>query len=446
LLDHEAARRAAAPALEDPRPDGVEVVTFASRAGLTRFASSQIVQSTERNEISLSVGVRIGTRSAAASTTLLDPGGAQAAVDRALEAAQVAPEDPDTPELADPSIVGRAPGLMRFDEATALCSPQERAAAASEMISAAGIGDVAGFFSSGSYAYGVFNSKGIDCFDCFTRCAAAALVDTGDATGWSEASSAGLAGVDRAEIAYRAGVKADSGRPAVMAPDEYPVVLEPAAVAELLSYLSYAGFGAKQVIEGESFLSAGAGGRIGPPFVTVADDTAHPLSIGIGFDFEGVPRTRVAVIDKGVATGPVTDLRTASQLSTHSTGHASGSREFGPYAANIVMDPGESSLEDLIGRIDEGVLVTRFHYVNVLDRPSALLTGMTRDGTFRISGGEVAEPVRNLRFTQSALDLLAQVISIGEKPEVISTDDGFGSTVAPAVAAAGFRFTSSTTH
>jgi PmbA protein len=186
---------------------------------------------------------------------------------------------------------------------------------------------------------------------------------------------------------------------------------------------------------------------VADPSVTVADDAFHERSVGIAFDFEGVPKQRVAVIDAGMATGPVTDLRTAAKLGGKSTGHYSGSGEYGPYAANVLMEGGAGTLADLIGEVDDGFLVTRFHYVNILDRPSALLTGMTRDGLFRIRGGEVAGGVRNFRFAQSALDALASVRGIGRDLVAFAPEYGsFGSTVAPAVRIAEWRFASRTSH
>ncbi|MDQ3957649.1 MAG: TldD/PmbA family protein, partial [Actinomycetota bacterium] len=263
-------------------------------------------------------------------------------------------------------------------------------------------------------AYGVFNSKGIDCFDSYTRAVATALVDDGDATGWAESSSHAVGDIDWAGVGRLAADKAVAGHGAGDAePGDYEVVLEPPAAAVLLDYLSYVGFGAKQVLDGESFLSTKTGAEVAAPSVTVADDAWHPRSVGIGFDFEGVPRTRVPVIESGIARGPVTDLRTAAALGTSATGHYSGSNEFGPYASNVVLEVGDQSYEDLVGGVRDGLLVTRFHYVNVLDRPSTLMTGMTRDGTFRIRDGAVAEPVRNLRFSQGVLDALASVTGIG---------------------------------
>jgi PmbA protein len=181
--------------------------------------------------------------------------------------------------------------------------------------------------------------------------------------------------------------------------------------------------------------------------ITVGDDVHHPLSVGIGFDFEGVPKERVAVIEGGRASRPVTDLKTSKLLPAPLSGHYSGSGEFGPYPFNIVMEPGDSSREQLIASVDDGLLIGRFHYVNVLDRPSALLTGMTRDGIWRISRGEVTNHVNNLRFTQSVLDVLRSTVAVGRDLESFAPDyGGFGSNVAPALRCTDFSFTSTTSH
>jgi predicted Zn-dependent protease len=83
----------------------------------------------------------------------------------------------------------------------------------------------------------------------------------------------------------------------------------------------------------------------------------------------------------------------------------------------------------------------------VLDRPSTLLTGMTRDGVFRIADGEIAEPVHNFRFAQSVLDAFATVQGIGRDLEAFAPDYGsFGSGVAPALHIGEFRFASKTSH
>lgn len=446
-LSHESARRAAETVLDVPGAEGVEVVFTASRVGMTRFANSEIIQNTLKHELRAYVRVVVGKRSASATTTQLGPVFLQRAATSALEAAQASPADPDFPGLPSPDEVGRAEALFRWDGPTAAAGPPQRAQKVGELLAVVGGDKVAGIYETSSHAFAVISSAGIDCFDAYTRAVATCLVDSGNATGWGDESSYTVTEVDVEAAARRAASKARQGPALDASPGHYEVVLEPAAVATIIEYLAYCGFGAKQVIEGESFLVDKQGTRVAAPDVTVSDDVFHPRSVGIGFDFEGVPKRRVPVIDDGTATGPVTDFRTARQLGIEATGHYSGSSEFGPYSANVVLEAGSNGLDELVGGVDDGILVTRFHYVNVLDRPTTLLTGMTRDGTFRIRGGEVEEPLHNFRFTQKALDALAAVRGVGRDLSAVAPDYGsFGSTVAPALRIGEFHFSSTTSH
>jgi predicted Zn-dependent protease len=446
-LSRESARRAAESVLDLPGAEGVEVVFTASRVGMTRFANSEIIQNTLKHELRAYVRVVVGKRSASATTTQLDPAFLQRAATSALEAAQASPADPDFPGLPSPDEVGRAEALFRWDGPTAAAGPAQRARQVGDLLGVVGSDKVAGIYETSSHAFAVISSAGIDCFDAHTRAVATCLVDSGKATGWGDESSHSVTEVDVEAAARRAGSKARHGAAHDASPGVYEVVLEPAAVATIVEYLAYCGFGAKQVIEGESFLVGKQGAQVAAPDVTVSDDVFHPRSVGIGFDFEGVPKRRVPVIDGGTATGPVTDFRTARQLGIEVTGHYSGSSEFGPYSANPVLEAGSTSLDDLVGGVDEGILVTRFHYVNVLDRPTTLLTGMTRDGTFRIRNGEVAEPLHNFRFTQKALDALASVRGVGGDLSAVAPDYGsFGSAVAPALRIGEFHLSSTTSH
>ncbi|MFN2489804.1 MAG: TldD/PmbA family protein [Actinomycetota bacterium] len=447
-LSADAARAAARRILEHPGADGVEVVVAASLTGLTRYAGSEIIQNTVRDEVRAYIRVVAGDRLASASTNQLDDEHMRDATAGALEAARASPPDPGFPGLAHPEDVGNAPPLFRWDEDTARRSAAGRAEAVRRILRAVGKGRAAGIYETSAHMYSVFSSTGIDCYDAFTRCVTTCLLDTGGSTGWGEDSSHAADDVDVEAVARRAADKAARG-PAVRdaKPGSYEVILEPPAVSTLLEYLSYSGFGAKQVLDGESFLSTRAGDVVATDAITISDDVAHPRSVGISFDLEGVPRARVAVIDSGKATRPVNDLRTARMLGEEPTGHSSGSNEFGPYASNVVLTAGDRSMNELIGAVDDGLLVTRFHYVNILDRPHTLLTGMTRDGTFRIRAGEVAEPLHNLRFTQSVLDALASVQGVGRDLSAFAPEYGsFGSGVAPALRVGAFNFTSQTSH
>lgn len=448
LLTEERARRAVEEVLGHPGADEVEVFVAGSESGVTRYANSEIIQNTVQHELHAYVRAVAGDRVAVAQTNQLDREHLSAAADQALQAAKASPPDSEFPGLPRPEEVGRAHGVFRWDQATADAAPARRAGAVTEILKAAGAGRAAGVYETSAHSYGVFSSTGIDCFDAYTRCVTTCLVDIEGATGWGEISSHRMDGVDVELAARTATDKAMRSRAAVDGePGVYEVVLEPAAVAMLVDFLSYMGFGAKQVIEGESFLSSRAGQKVAADGVTVADDVFDDLSVGIGFDMEGVPRRRVEVIQDGLGAEPVSDRRTAQKLGTPASGHYSGSNEFGPYAFNPVLAAGDASSEELIAGISDGLLVTRFHYVNILDRPATALTGMTRDGTFRIRNGEIGEAVHNFRFAQKVLDALASVDGIGSESAAFAPEYGsFGSTVAPALRMRQFNLASTTTH
>ena len=157
-----------------------------------------------------------------------------------------------------------------------------------------------------------------------------------------------------------------------------------------------------------------------------------------------MPRQRVSLIEQGVFTGVVHDRRTAAIAGVSSTGHALPQPSTaGPLPLNLVMEAGDATLADLVHSTPRGILVTRLHYTNVMDPLNLVLTGMTRDGTFLIENGRVTKPVRNLRFTESAVRLLAHVEGVTRERHYLSTLFG-GSYVVPGIKSSAMAFSSGT--
>jgi predicted Zn-dependent protease len=224
------------------------------------------------------------------------------------------------------------------------------------------------------------------------------------------------------------------------------VVLEPAAVSTLVGFLAWIGFGGRSVTEGRSCLSGRAGQQVAAPSITIYDDATASGTLGIPFDFEGVPRERVDLIERGVFRTAVYDMRTAKQAGTTTTGHAlPPPNPEGPFPLNLFMEPGDSSVPEMIAATGHGLLVTRFHYSNVVHPVESTITGMTRDGTFLIRDGEVAHPVRNLRFTQSILEALANTTAIGRETELAS-EFFYSASRVPALRIEGFHFSGRSDH
>jgi PmbA protein len=221
------------------------------------------------------------------------------------------------------------------------------------------------------------------------------------------------------------------------------VVLEEYAVTDLLDMLGYLGFSALAVQEERSFYEPGR--RIGSDIVTIVDDGHDPAGLPMAFDYEGVAKRRVDLVDGGICRGIVYDAQTAARDGVMSTGHGlPAPNPWGPFPINMLMAPGAASRDDLIGGLDRGLLVTRFHYTNPVHPKLAIVTGMTRDGTFLVEGGTIVGPVRNLRYTQSYLDALAGTVAVARDRKTLK---GFlGGVVVPAVRIEGWTFTGATEH
>ncbi|MEX0991654.1 MAG: TldD/PmbA family protein [Actinomycetota bacterium] len=446
LIGPDEIRRVTGAALELSKVDGVEVLVMHEWGGLTRFARSAIHQNTWSEDTEMRVRVVTGGRTAVAATNDLTAEGALKAAKHAREMAMVAAPDPDWPGLAP-----AAPAQEKdaFDDATASVTPEARAETVARLVAACPDGfHAAGAHETGAMEVVLASTEGQFCYAPATQTSITTVIAGGDGgTGFAETFAGRIDEIDATVVGERAATKAASSeQPRDIEPGEYDVVLEPAATSTLVGFLSYLGFGGRALIEGRSCLSGKEGDLVAAPAITMADDALDPDTLGLPFDFEGTPRRRIELIRDGVFRSGVTDRRTAKQSDTESTGHALPPPEpEGPFPLNVRMEPGDASMEELIASTERGLLVTRFHYSNVVEPTTSVITGMTRDGTFMIEGGRIAYPVKNLRFTQSILEALTNTRAIGRDLELAS-EFFFSASLVPALAIDGFRFSSVSDH
>lgn len=442
----EEVRRVAEAALELPGADGVEVLLMHEWGGLTRFAGSRIHQSTWHEDTAVRVRVVRGGRIGVAATNAFTPEGAHAAARSALEMASVVAPDPLFPGLAPPQPVPEAPEL---DEATAACTPERRAEGVAELVGRCPQGlSAAGAFETLASEVALANSEGQFCWAPLTRASLSTVVTGSEGgSGFAEAVARRVDEIDPAAVGRRAAEKAERSRsPAPVEPGRYTVVLEPAAVATLVGFLGWLGFGGREYVEGRSCLSGRAGEQVAAPSISIFDDATSPQTIGLPFDFEGTPKRRVDLIERGVFRDAVYDRRTAKQAGTVSTGHAlPPPNPDGPFPLNLFLAPGAARLEEMIAATERGLLVTRFHYTNVVHPMRSVITGMTRDGTFLIERGEVTRPVRNLRFTQSVLEALTNTLAVGRET-ALASEFFLSASRVPALHVEGFGFTGVSDH
>jgi predicted Zn-dependent protease len=270
------------------------------------------------------------------------------------------------------------------------------------------------------------------------------MMDADGGSGYAESASVDASTIDATAIGREAAAKAQaSANPVSVDPGDWPVVLEEYAVVDILSSLAYMGFSALAVQEERSFAEPGK--VIGSELVTIVDDATEPGAMPMAFDYEGVAKQRVVLVERGVCRDVVWDAQTAARAGRQSTGHGlPAPNSFGPFPLNMVMSPGATSRDDLVGGLERGLLVTRFHYTNPVHPKLAIVTGMTRDGTFLVEGGRIVGPVRNLRFTQSYLAALAGTSAVGRDRRTLRGD--FGGVLVPAVRIDAWTFTGTTEH
>ena len=261
-------------------------------------------------------------------------------------------------------------------------------------------------------------------------------------TGYAEQVSVDATLIDAQAIGREAAERARASvNPIDIAPGDYPVVLLHYAVVDLVDMLGYLGFSALAVEEDRSFWEPGR--RVASPLVTLADDARDAAGVPMGFDAEGVPKQRLSLLDSGVCRDLAYDAQSAARAGRASTGHGlPAPNTYGPFPTNMVMAAGDTPMDELVGGLDRGLLVTRFHYTNPVHSKKVIITGMTRDGTFMVEGGQIVGPVRNLRFTMSYLDALANVEAVSRERRCLR---GFlGASVVPSLRLSSFSFTGAT--
>lgn len=420
-----------------------EALIVAGESALTRFANSEIHQNVASAEILVNLRFVRGRRVGVASSGRMDEEGLRALVERAASIAGNVEELEDWAGLPEASVA--APLPEAWSEGTATATPELRADGARAVIAAADEAGVTayGSFSTDAEAVAVASSKGIRAAERRTTSQLLTVtMGPDDGTGYAEQCAVDATTIDAAAIGREAAQRARASRnPVAIDPGDYPVVLDHYAVVDLLDMLGYLGFSALAVQEDRSFFEPGK--RVASPLVTVTDDGRDQAGLPVGFDAEGVPKQRLALLDAGVCRDLAFDAQTAARVGRRSTGHGlPAPNPYGPFPTNMVMAPGDATFDDLVGGLDRGLLVTRFHYTNPVHSKKVIITGMTRDGTFLVEGGRIVGPVRNLRFTMSYLDALAGVEAVSRERRCIK---GFlGGSVVPAVRLSSFSFTGAT--
>jgi predicted Zn-dependent protease len=426
--------------------DQTEVVILAEDDALTRFANSTIHQNVAVTDTQVRIRVILGSQVGVATTNNPDEEALVQTLENAMAIARLLPENPYFKSLPGPQTL---PKVTAFSEATAGCAPEDRAKKVGIIcMKAHSDGIVAsGALSTSTLEIGVENSLGTYAYFPTTYADINTVIMSDTSAGYASALALDINDLDFEAIGAEAVNKClRSKDPRPLDPGTYTVILEPYAVQDFIQMMSYTGFSALAMQEGRSFMKGKIGQQIVDPRISIWDDGQDPAGIPLPFDFEGVPKHRVDLIEKGIARGVVYDsYRAGKEEGKTSTGHAlPAPNAFGPLPINLFLAPGSSTLEDMIQSTKRGVYVTRFHYTRPVEPTKVVITGMTRDGTFLIENGEIACPVKNLRFTQSYLEALNTVEMIGKESRLLAGLASIARDSVPTLKLGAFTFTGAT--
>jgi predicted Zn-dependent protease len=431
------------------------------RSLASRFARSVPTQATAVDDTTIEVLCLVDGHTGIASTNQIDPDALREVATRARRIAAAAAgvgsgEHPDlhrpTDDPAQPgSTAGHDPATAELDPAIA-----GRALAAAFSVAERHATEAFGIWTAGEVTTAIVSSTGVRAAESVTDAHMKVICrDPTGRSGYATTTALRAGALDPTEIAGRAAAKLSIDPPGELLPGEYDVILDHDAVGTLLDFLGWLAFNGLAHAERRGALCDRLGQQVAAPLITLTDSPLLDRGLPRSFDAEAVPKTELTLIDAGVARHVVHDSRSAALAGggARSTGHAlaPGGDPEGPAPTNLVLAGGSAgSLDELAAPVRRGVYVTRLWYVNPVDPRLTLLTGVTRDGTFLIEDGRITRPLRDVRFTDSVLRILAATDDLTLTQRLASDAEHYGRRFAhgvlcPALRATGFRVTGSTT-
>jgi predicted Zn-dependent protease len=439
--------------------DEVEVLFSGGRFALTRFANNSIHQNVAEENHVVSVRAAFGGKTARAHTNKFDDESLRQVVRSAEALAKVQHPDPDLlpmPKAQDAAgeSARATPVPSRHFEQTAAITPELRAAGVKKIVGVAEKHEftAAGVFSSAESFEGIFNSSGLSTWHSQTSAEISITMLADDSSGWQKASSPDVSNLNPLALAETAAQKAvDSAHPREISAGKYTVILEPAAVLDIVGFMFW-DYSGMAILDQRSFLTGRIGTKLFGDNISIWDDVTHPLQSGSPFDGEGVRRQRLALVENGIVKRVVYARATAERMQRSeykdkvgpisATGHGFPlPNEMGEMPLNIVFaTPSEPlTVEQMVASTERGVLVTRLWYIREVEPFEKMLTGMTRDGTFLVENGRVQGGVRNFRFNESLIHMLSNVDAMSI-PARASGEESFDMVV-PAMKVRDFNFT-----
>jgi predicted Zn-dependent protease len=436
--------------------DEVEAHFSGGRFALTRFANNTIHQNVVEENHVISVRTVFSGRTARAVTNKFDDASLRQVVRSSEGLAKVQHPDPDLLPMPTAAEASRNATLVpsRHFEQTAAITPEIRAEGVRRIVGVANRHSLttAGVFSNGESFEAIFNSRGLSQWHTQTSAEVSITMLASDSSGWQKANSPDATRVDPLLLAEQAAKKAiDSAHPREIPAGKCTVILEPAAVLDIVGFMFW-DYSGMAILDQRSFLTGRMGQQLFGENITIWDDVGHSLQTGAPFDGEGVRRHKIELVRNGVVKRVVYARATAPSMKRSEykdkvgpiepTGHGFPlPNEIGEMPLNIVFEPVDNpqTLEQMVADTERAVLVTRLWYIREVEPFEKMLTGMTRDGTFLIENGRTQAGIRNFRFNESLIHMLSNVDAMSQP--VRSCGEESFDMVVPAMKIRDFNFT-----
>ena len=390
-----------------------------------RFMESTITQYGRINDLRLTVRVRFGNKSGVATTNSITKDGILDVVKMAEQSALNAKEDPFLPDPEEKKELEHE----QIDPAVAEMGPDEKSRFLGKIFSEFSEDFIFhGTLRSSLNYVGIFNNLGLKSDFSYTALNMTMIIEDAEEkdTFWLQHTSPDLDSLNYDKYSHKIREFLKMRYPNVhVKPGKYTVILSPYALKDVLDFMQYVGFSASALEMGISFLKDMEGEKVFAEAFTLEDRPLRKGNFSMPFDFEGVEKKNLTIFEDGVFKRFIYDKKLAKKLKKKTTGHAMDLIESSAFAGHLEMKGGEKSVQELIEESPDVIYITRLHYVNVLDPTTFTLTGMTRDGTFRVRHGRQWARLPNLRFHVNFKELFNNITGISKEREYVGQPDSY---------------------
>ena len=426
--------------IEKNIPSGTEceLKMMHSKSALTRFANSQIHQNVDEESADVFLTLHKDSKTITISANLTALKNPMEFVSKAMDSLKSSPIDKGWAGLPDSSE--SFSGLSKIDEST----PDERANKVKEFVSEGKQMNAAGYCSSYTNNYFVWNTNGLNSSDSSSSAFIDGIFRTESSAGSSHRGGILLSDIKAQQAGNEAAKLAiDGENPEDIEPGNYEVILGHEAVSTILVFLGVYGFNAKSKIDGMSPINLDE--KQFDEQINLIDTPEDDDSIGFKIDASGSKKKNLEIVKDGVSKSYFHTRRTAKELNAENTFHElfGWGENFGGIGTNLKLLGGNVSREEMIKSVKKGIHINEFWYCRVLDPITQVVTGLNRNGSFLIENGKITKPIGRLRFTQSFMASLApgNILSVGNKSRYADSEFGEGMLRVPALHLKEFNFT-----